>query len=115
MKRDLNQHIIQNVFNQFDEIRSNQKVINDTIEKAWDIIRTLSPQSVPDKNEDNSLSKKEVTKFSDSIRKIKREFDYLYDKCPFDDNDEITTEIGSIRIMIINLLNKLEQIILDAD
>lgn len=83
---------IQDVFNSLSLL---QKKVND-IEKSYDIIRTLSPQSVPVENTDKKLLR-EINLFNSTIRNSKQFLDKAYDICPYDDNNPICKLLSNCR------------------
>lgn len=83
------------------------------IENAWDIIRTLSPESVPvDKSRiDESIfgykKLQQQKDFKQDISKIKQCLDNIYDDCPYSDNHDITILLSDARQAINILITKL--------
>ena len=75
------------------------------IENAWDIIRTLSPESVPVKNSSEKLQKQKY--FKEDISKIQQCLDNIYNNCPYSDNHEITMTISDIRHELHLLISRL--------
>lgn len=76
---------------------------NKVMEVCWDIIRTLSPQSVPVKNEDLENEKKE--KFRLKLYTLIDDISKVYDRCPFEDDHKITTLISNARQSIYSAIS----------
>lgn len=88
------------------------KQVNE-IEKSWDIIRTLSPQSVPPKNIDKELSLRDVNLFNSIIIQSKQYLDKAYNLCPYQDDDPICNLLSNCRYNIDILLQMSTKIISD--
>ena len=75
------------------------------IEDTWNIIRRLSPESVPVENSSEKLEKQK--KFKEDLSKIKQCLDNIYDDCPYPDNSSVTRLLSNARYTINLLVTQL--------
>lgn len=76
------------------------------LEKAWKIIRILSPESVPIKNKEDKEINPLIVKH---LNEAKENIDIVYDLLPYDDEDDIPIELSLIRSDINGLIGKIKR------